>query len=496
MQTVSVSVDTSKYQNGKIIRAFHDNGHFTFEPTKVAYNSSVEETELCEAPLEKNYSGTVELIDGEAYIVFLTYTQNESNFFVVPILKALEGTYQVNVNLLSEDVEIILNVLNDGISNLSFNSNTIKKKLISEQKKYKNDKEHFVPIYYGDDLVDATYSAAPFKSAMFINTDLVDIEELKKLERNYLKVTYRQQKKNLLSNIFSDYITSPNGKKFYLDDEQKAIAYMAQNVLSGEDEETFMSASLLGMSGTGKTEFARAIAHTLGYELVIVNAQDFTTPDEVMYKIDMDNGTTDYTLSPLVLALMSKKPTIVLVDELNRGLPTIQNVLLGLLDNRHSITVRGDVYLAESRKVVFLTYNEGSEHGGILSSDAAIIQRPTVSYRSMINEANEKLIIAESNLDAKTKHILSSVKDAIRKVNDDNKHNGNSYFVTRSLVQTIEVLQKMMQTATEDNYILKFEMGMKLAYINRIPNKDHRNTLMTAIKTAISASNKTFGVGF
>jgi len=94
---------------------------------------------------------------------------------------------------------------------------------------------------------------------------------------------------------------------------------------------------VLGMAGTGKTEMAQAACVAEGFEYVYLNLSVLEAPDLIGLPIIAENKTVDYA-SPRFLPRMdlTPKPVVLLVDEIDKAKPELQNPLLELFQF-HSI---------------------------------------------------------------------------------------------------------------------------------------------------------------
>ena len=94
---------------------------------------------------------------------------------------------------------------------------------------------------------------------------------------------------------------------------------------------------ILGQAGTGKTEIAQAVCGEEGFEYIYLNLSVLEAPDLVGLPIIAANNTVDYA-SPKFLPRMdiTPKPIVLIVDEIDKAKPELQNPLLELFQF-HSI---------------------------------------------------------------------------------------------------------------------------------------------------------------
>jgi hypothetical protein len=88
---------------------------------------------------------------------------------------------------------------------------------------------------------------------------------------------------------------------------------------------------ILGQAGTGKTEMAQAACEAEGFDHIYLNLSVLEAPDLIGLPMITANNTVDYA-NPKFLPRMdiTPKPVILLVDEIDKAKPELQNPLLEL----------------------------------------------------------------------------------------------------------------------------------------------------------------------
>lgn len=109
---------------------------------------------------------------------------------------------------------------------------------------------------------------------------------------------------------------------------------LAHNIKTGGNLLAF------GQAGTGKTEMAIQEVEAAGFEAQYINISVLEAPDLIGLPVINDQMVVDYA-SPKMLPLKTStsKPVVLILDELDKGKPEMQNPLLELLQS-HSINGR------------------------------------------------------------------------------------------------------------------------------------------------------------
>lgn len=167
------------------------------------------------------------------------------------------------------------------------------------------------------------------------------------------------------------------------------------------------SVLVTGPAGTAKTALVRAFAASQDVDFLKVDGGAIRTADDWAgaFRQDPNTKTWQHRWSPFARVLQRARPTIVLVDELNRTeSPGALNALLGLFDWTGSLLVpdANAVLHMPPGVLVVATANIGPEFVGTLPLDGAVRQRFPFGIRLdyPTPEIEEKLLVNMAGIEA------------------------------------------------------------------------------------------------
>lgn len=120
---------------------------------------------------------------------------------------------------------------------------------------------------------------------------------------------------------------------------------------------------VLGSAGSGKTEAAKSTAEKLGYEVVYLNLSVLEAPDLVGLPMLNKDGRVSYAL-PVFFPLESSNKIVLLIDEVDKAKPELQNPMLELLQFR---SINGHALNIEACILTGNLPDEGA-HSGLIST--------------------------------------------------------------------------------------------------------------------------------
>ncbi|MER8433900.1 AAA family ATPase [Mesorhizobium caraganae] len=119
----------------------------------------------------------------------------------------------------------------------------------------------------------------------------------------------------------------------------------------------------LGPPGVGKTYLARSLAQGLGYDqdsFFALNMGEYSTDGSRTRFIGADPGYIGYNTSHTIYEVVRSRPSsVILLDEIDRAHPTIQDILLSVLEGRGNNASGEEVQFSQT--IFILTTNLGQE---------------------------------------------------------------------------------------------------------------------------------------
>jgi nitric oxide reductase NorQ protein len=183
-----------------------------------------------------------------------------------------------------------------------------------------------------------------------------------------------------------------------------------------------VSTLLVGPTGCGKTELMSYVARVMGLELNIVDMGGVQDPQSALLGVHRLDETGKSIFDPAPFVQYVQKTGLLLIDELNRGPLSANNILLPVLDDRRYVPL--DIASSAEERIiklhegcqVFGTANLGSEYAGTQQLDAALRNRMMVIEMDYLQEEQEvKILTKRTGLDEKTATGIVKISTEIRK---------------------------------------------------------------------------------
>ncbi|NDU85931.1 MAG: AAA domain-containing protein, partial [Ferrovum sp.] len=143
-------------------------------------------------------------------------------------------------------------------------------------------------------------------------------------------------------------------------DALAAAIKMARSGL-GNPQKPIGSFLFSGPTGVGKTEVARQLAYTLGVELIRFDMSEYMEPHAVSRLIGAPPGYVGFDQGGLLTEAITKNPySVLLLDEIEKAHPAINNILLQVMD--HGTLTDNNGRKADFRNtILIMTTNAGAE---------------------------------------------------------------------------------------------------------------------------------------
>lgn len=185
-----------------------------------------------------------------------------------------------------------------------------------------------------------------------------------------------------------------------------------------------MSALLVGDTGCGKTSMVEAVAEETGSTLVRISINGATTPDELIGKYELKNGSTVFEKGPLYVA-MEEGLTLVL-DEVNMASGEVTSLLHPVMDDAHALTVstnRCEVVKAHKDFRVFATMNPTEEYSGTKEMNAAFASRFGLTLYVDYPQQNDEIaiLVEQGGCTVTSATVISEVAVRLRKARKEGK---------------------------------------------------------------------------
>ena len=129
----------------------------------------------------------------------------------------------------------------------------------------------------------------------------------------------------------------------------------------GEEDKPIGSFLFTGPTGVGKTEVAKQLANILGVELIRFDMSEYMERHSVSRLIGAPPGYVGYDQGGLLTDAVTKNPySVVLLDEIEKAHPDMQNILLQVMDHG-SLTDNNGRQADFRNTVIIMTTNAGAK---------------------------------------------------------------------------------------------------------------------------------------
>lgn len=135
-----------------------------------------------------------------------------------------------------------------------------------------------------------------------------------------------------------------------------------------------------GPSGVGKTELAQSISNQLGVPLLKINMGEYGLENDVTKLIGTSKGYVGYNEGGLLTNFVKEHPAcVVLFDELEKAHPSIDKILLSIMDHGMCTSNKGeDIHFTNT--IIISTSNLGAEVEYSVDLDKATKNKMRMEY--------------------------------------------------------------------------------------------------------------------
>jgi len=250
-----------------------------------------------------------------------------------------------NLENMSKTIEENMALINEGIKNINVTS--FKNKPSDENINIDNStpgkniesKENL------NKIKDTTLISAEFS----VDTQ---VEEEKKTTKLLDRPKIRVLKENLLKRVF--------GQDPVLDEVVDILKVAALNIKINK-EKPAGNYLFAGPSGVGKTELAQTLADSLDVPLLVINMGEYGLEQDVTKLIGTSPGYVGYQEGGILTNFVMENPVcIVLFDEIEKAHPSIDKILLSIMDKGTATDNKGKKVIFKET-IVISTSNLGAD---------------------------------------------------------------------------------------------------------------------------------------
>jgi len=250
-----------------------------------------------------------------------------------------------NLENMSKTIEENMALINEGIKNMNVTS--FKNKPSDENINIDNStpgkniesKENL------NKIKDTTLISAEFS----VDTQ---VEEEKKTTKLLDRPKIRVLKENLLKRVF--------GQDPVLDEVVDILKVAALNIKINK-EKPAGNYLFAGPSGVGKTELAQTLADSLDVPLLVINMGEYGLEQDVTKLIGTSPGYVGYQEGGILTNFVMENPVcIVLFDEIEKAHPSIDKILLSIMDKGTATDNKGKKVIFKET-IVISTSNLGAD---------------------------------------------------------------------------------------------------------------------------------------
>lgn len=173
-----------------------------------------------------------------------------------------------------------------------------------------------------------------------------------------------------------------------------------------------------GGPGTGKTDFPQKLSNALGMKYLVVDCGTIKTPQDWFGTREYIEGEgTTFVTSDLVEYL--QKPSIIILDEINRTTPDCHNSIFRILDGNRQVHIMAlkKTINVHPHCIIIGTMNEGRSHTGTYMMDSAITDRFEI-FELDIPAENQIVKLLSKKYPTLNTQYLSAISKLTHKIND------------------------------------------------------------------------------
>jgi MoxR-like ATPase len=217
-----------------------------------------------------------------------------------------------------------------------------------------------------------------------------------------------------------------NDSFYFSEKDERVLDFIYSESLTGKNNNIM----LVGPHGCGKSESCQQYAAKRNLMFYETNCSLYREPRDFFGFKGASGGNTYMQKASLIKAFQTEN-AVILLDEINRAVPSVSNSLYSLLDDRRSVYFDeiGQVNVAKG-VTVFSTKNIGMQYSGTMPSDRSLSDRFKITFevtylpedkevqvlmkRTKINEQDANLLVKFANtVRSKASEASSALRETI-----------------------------------------------------------------------------------
>ena len=237
-------------------------------------------------------------------------------------------------------------------------------------------------------------------------------------------------------------------ESFYLSEkDERILDYVYQRALCGENNNIM----LVGPHGCGKSESVQQYAAKRNLKFFETNCSLYREPRDFFGFKGASQGNTYMRKADLIKAFQTDD-TVILLDEINRAVPSVTNSLYSLLDDRRTVYFDEIGFVKVAKGVtVFATKNVGLQYTGTMPSDRSLNDRfkITLEVSYLTDDKEIDLLVKRTGIESRDASLLVKFANTVRAKATEIGSSLRETISTRTLLGCAEVFSVVGKEAID-----------------------------------------------